>query len=788
MTGKALPPKLSAKQPTRYMKVDPWAIIEKGFDPARCRYSESVFSLANEYMGVRGYFEEGFSGGGLLGSYFNGLFEEMEIQHPQSFKGFATRRAFNVNSVDWLHTRVRLDGEQLDLAVSKISDFERRLDMKEGTLTRTFLWHIAEKRIRVTFTRFLSIVDRNLACQRLTLEPLNFSGEVRVLSGLDFSPVHEIASGWTQAKESGAVAGGGKNFWQCRKRGQDGDIIAILGQTEGTGQCVFSSLRLASHSPLGDPVLEEEKLICLDSSIELIEGKAASLDRIVVNLVDRAAEHDAEKVWTDGMELARLHSETTFDSALEAHRDKWSEIWDRMDIQIEGDPKNQQGVRFSLFQMYQTYHGGDPSLNIPCKGLTAEVYYGWIFWDSETYCIPMYVFIDPKIARSLLEYRYLNLPQALERARELDCRGARFPFATADGTECCGTWQHGDLEVHIDLAISYAIWLYDNLCADKDFLYGQGIEMLLQICRYFASRGEWGARTGQFGVWGVMGPDEFHMMVNNNCYTNYMLKKTLEFSLEVIAEMKREAPERLREIIGKVALDKSEPAQWRRMADGMRIPRDEKTGILEQHDGFFDLPHVDIDAIPPEQIPIYKSWVYEKIFRYDMIKQPDTLLLFLFYGRHFTLEEKLANYEYYESRCIHESSLSPGIHSILACELGKRDQAFQLFQYMARLDLDDYNRNSSQGLHTTAMSGVWLNVVNGFAGLRTDGDILSLRPSLPDQWNSYSFKLAYRESLLKIDVGRSAATFKVIEGSEVTVEVYGEKRRIGAEGLSIALR
>jgi maltose phosphorylase len=234
-----------------------------------------------------------------------------------------------------------------------------------------------------------------------------------------------------------------------------------------------------------------------------------------------------------------------------------------------------------------------------------------------------------------------------------------------------------------------------------------------------------------------MGPDEFHMMVNHNCYTNYLGKKMFRYTLEVLEEMRQNAPDLYELAVGKVQLAPKETAEWKRMADHMRILKDEETGIYEQHDGYFDLPHIDVKNIPVSQIPIYKNWAYIKIFRFNMVKQPDFLNLPYFFSQDFTMEEKKANYEFYEARTSHESSLSPSLHAILAAELGKLDEAYRFLAYAARLDLDNYNRNTEQGIHSSAAAGVWAGIVSGFGGLRTDAATLILNPVLPRQWQSF---------------------------------------------------
>jgi maltose phosphorylase len=376
----------------------------------------------------------------------------------------------------------------------------------------------------------------------------------------------------------------------------------------------------------------------------------------------------------------------------------------------------------------------------------------------------------------------------MERARQLDCEGARFPFATITGTEDSGTWQHVDIEIHSDLAVAYAIWHHDVILQDKEFLHREGIEMLLQICRYLASVGGWSPTRGDFGFYGVMGPDEFHMMVNHNCYTNVLGKKAFEFTLAVLDEMQADAPDLYREALAKTNLAPAEPRRWSEMAEKMRIPRDEQTGVFEQHAGYFDLPHVDLAQLPVEQIPIYKNWAYVKIFRHDMVKQPDVLNLMYFFSQDYSLEEKRANYEFYEARTIHESSLSPSLHAILAVELGKLDDAYRFFSYGARMDLDNYNRNTEQGLHVTSAAGVWASMIFGYGGLRTDGDLLILTPALPAQWRSYRFRLRYRGALIEVRVNADEVHIQALNGGPVTIRLYGSECAVGTQGLSVAQR
>ncbi|MGE5582394.1 MAG: glycoside hydrolase family 65 protein [Bacillota bacterium] len=775
------------KTSEKYFKVDPWLVVEEGFDPARQRLAESIFSLANEFMCVRGYFEEGYSGDHLLGSYFSQLYDMMDIKYPQVFKGFITEGATMINAVDWLYTRINVDGEELDLARVKFADFRRTLNLRNATLKREFVWTTSKnKQLRITFLRFTDIVNTAMGCQRIIFEPLNFFGEVKICSGLDFDTIYELAAGWDQTQGTGSSQEkkGNLNFWTCeRKQFADG-FYCIQSRTQRSRIKLFSSFRLVSDQTINPRLVEREKFVGAEFSLQLNQKQITSFDKMVVNHWEQTG--DVEQVWQNGLRLAKSYSAVTYEQALDKHNQCWANFWRRMDIEIQGDPELQQGVRYSLFAMYINYHGESDRRNVICK-LGGEVYNGVNFWDTEIYCHRLYMFLDPIIARKLLMYRYHYLLKALENAKRVDLEGARYPFATITGVEEMGTWQHVELEIHQNEAIFYAIWHYDKVCKDKQFLYNEGIEMLLQMCRCMASWGGWSPKKGDFGFYGVMGPDEFHMMVNHNCYTNYMVKKMFNYTLEVLEEMKQRAPELYEQAVKKVNLSSQETANWKRMADKMRILKDEETGIYEQHDGYFDLPHIEVKNIPMSQVPIYKHWAYIKIFRFNMIKQPDFLNLPFFFSQDFTIEEKKANYEFYEARTSHESSLSPSLHAILAAELGKLDEAYNFLAYAARLDLDNYNRNTEQGIHSSSAAGVWAGMVSGFGGLRTDGDLLIFNPTIQAKWNSYSFKLNYAGALIKVEVDKEYATFKIVSGPDVKVMIYGKESLINSNGIKIKL-
>lgn len=760
----------------KYLAVDPWKVVEEGFDAGRNRVSESIFSLGNEYMGVRGYPEEGYRGDTLLGSYFNGLFEESKV--GAHYKGIIQSLRFMVNAVDWLYTRIMADGETFDMAVSAFSDFRRELDFRSGIYKRELVWHLTNgKRLKLTFERFVSMRISNLGCQRITFEPLNFSGTIRVIAGLDFAVLHEDQ---------------GRMYWEAVRCGEQNGNTAMLGRTVQTKNRLFSGFRLEATDLVEDAAATgatdcDGRFIGRELLFSLKQGQRTVMDKLTVNLAEKDVSRSDEEIWNDGLELALRCADLDYDTAAAQQREYWTQVWKTSDIVIDGDPENQQGIRFCIFQLYQTYHGDNPGFNIGAKGLTGEAYRGLAFWDTESYCMPFYIFNNPKAARSLLEFRYRSLPHALKRAKELDCEGAFYPIATIDGTESCDLWQHSNLQLHVGTAVAYGIRHYVSITGDTSFLYEKGAEMLVQICRFYAARGQYGQKTGEFGYFGVMGPDEFQLMVNNNCYINWMAKKLFEYTLEVIGAMREADFGAFAALAERLALTEDEQADWREKADRMKIPQDQETGIYEEHDGFFDMPHLDIHSIPVAEFPLYAHWSYDRLYRYDMIKQPDVLMFMFLYSSEFTREAKRANYDYYEPRCIHESSLSPSIHSILAAEIGRPEEAYKFFEFATRLDLDNYNRNTREGLHTTSIAAAWMNIVYGFGGMRSDGEKLVFHPSIPDHWERYSFQVFYQGTRLMVEVNQEHAILRVADGPDVEILIYGRNFLVAAAGVKVGL-
>lgn len=758
-----------------YYKTNPWSIIEEGFNPDYSLVSESIFSLGNEYMGVRGYFDEGYSGERLVGSYFNGIYETKEIE-GSSYKGMIDEVEFIVNSVDWLYLRIEIDGEMVDLHSSNFREFRRELDMKRGILNRSYIWVLNDGReIKLEFERFLSMKDAHYGGQHITMTALNFSGDIVVTAGLDFSNIHQMV---------------GENLWDVKQKNVGVKYCSILADTLNTNQSVYS-YSYFDGSVFDKKVknvkdLVQEKKILKQYTFELKEQKSETFIRVVKNLSKkRSSKKEKYKFDNHCENPEKFFGNVTYES-LKADSEKWwDDMWRDSDIIIEGDELNQQGIRYCIFQMHQTYHGADEKTIIGAKGLTGEAYSGNTFWDTETYCLPFYIFNNVQAAKNLLNFRRDTLPEAKERAKALDCEGAFYPVATISGRESCSLWQHASLQLQPSTAVAYGIMHYENITGDEEFLFDTGLPILVEICRMLSTRGDWNAQRTHYGYYGVMGPDEFQMMVNNNCYTNFMGKETFEYTLDVLDRYRKKDKASYDAFIKEENVPQTELDEWSNLAKHMFIPYDENTKLFEQHEGYFTVPHIDINKIPIDEFPLYHHWSYDRIYRNDMIKQPDVLMMMLLYNGKFTNEQLEKNYDYYEPRCIHESSLSPSVHSILAVQLKKHEEAYRLFGFATRMDLDNYNRNTSEGLHTTSIAGAWMNIVYGFGGMRSDGATLSFSPSIPHAWEGYSFRINYQGDVIEVEIKKDKTLFHTVNGASIDILVYGQLLTLTNEKIEI---
>lgn len=767
-----------------YIQKDPWQIIEEGFDPALNRISESIFSIGNGKMGQRANFEETYSGSSLRGSYVAGVYYPDKTRVGWWKNGYPEYFAKVLNACNWIGIRVQIDGEELDLATAQVSDFRRVLNMREGVLTRSFVATLASgKQVQVCSTRFTSIVDTDNGAIRYAVTPLNFSGVVRFTPLLDLNVFNQDSNYDEQ-------------FWDEVTRSVGHGDAAITGETKKTQFHVANafaiSLNLDGQALAFDAQsLQQEKLVGNVVQAQVKQDQTLTLFKyaaVISSLYGEKATLQERAV-----QSAVQAREKGFDAMLAQQAAAWAQKWAECDISIEGDVAAQQAIRFNILQMNQTYTGEDERLNIGPKGFTGEKYGGVTYWDTEAYCLPFYLkTADPKVARQLLVYRYQHLGRAIENAAKLGFKhgAALYPMVTINGEECHNEWEITFEEIHRNGAMSFAIYNYINHTGDQAYLAEYGLEVLIAISRFWRQRVQWSERRGGYVMLGVTGPNEYENNVNNNWYTNLLAQWTLNYTRAALAQVQASDPARYAEIVAKTALGghEDELTIWQDVAEKIVLPIDAQTGVFIQHDGFMEKDLQPMTAIPQGEYPIHKHWSWDRILRSCYIKQADVLQGIYTFEANYDKETLRKNFDFYEPLTVHESSLSPCIHSILASSLGYEDLAYKFYLRTARLDLDDYNHDTDDGLHITSMAGTWMSVVEGFGGARVRDGSLHLSPSLPKQWQGYSFRITFRGSLLKVSVNAQTVMIENESDVGVNVHVYGAEKSLPARRMMTLAR
>ena len=729
----------------QYLKLDEWSIIEEGFDPQTHEISESIFSIGNGFMGQRANFEEQYSGNSLQGSYMAGVYYPDKTRVGWWKNGYPEYFAKVLNSTNWIGIDVEVDGSPLDLAKCTVKDFVRVLNMKEGYLSRSLTAVMEDgKELKIEAVRFVSIVRHEIGSIRYSVTPLNFSGK------LTFTP---YLDGDVLNKDSNYD----EKFWLevFKEAGQGTAALTIKTKKldfHVTSAMVYEISKNGEKLNLDAEIIEQERYAGNRVCVQAGEGEEVTLYKYVANVTSR--NHGLGQLVDAAREVLNKAVQTGFWELLREQSAAWGDKWKESDIVIEGDVAAQQAIRFNIFQLNQTYSGEDDRLNIGPKGFTGEKYGGSTYWDTEAYCLPFYLSTaDSSISRNLLIYRYKHLEKAKENARKLGfTKGALYPMVTMNGEECHNEWEITFEEIHRNGAIAYAIYNYVNYTGDFSYLGQYGLEVLAEISRFWELRVNYVPAKDQYVMLGVTGPNEYENNVNNNWYTNRIASWTMEYTLDVLSYLEQNEPERYTELTGKLKLQEEETAKWQDIINKMYYPEDAEHGVFLQQDGFLDKELVQVKDLDPKHLPLNQNWSWDRILRSVYIKQADVLQGLFFLGDRYDLDTKKRNFDFYEPFTVHESSLSPCVHSILACELGYQEKAYEMYLRTSRLDLDNYNNDTEDGCHTTSMAGTWMSVVHGFGGLRVKDGVLHLNPFIPGHWTSFSFKVMFRGSRLKVNV------------------------------------
>ncbi len=757
-----------------YIKHHEWQIIEEGFDPHLNRISESLFSLGNGRMGQRANFEEEYSGETHLGSYVAGVYYPDKTRVGWWKNGYPEYFAKVLNAPSWIRIYLKIGKISLDLAHCKVQDFRRVLDMKQGTLHRSFTATLGDgKKVKIDAKRFCSMADGEVGAIRYSVTPLNFSSPATITLGIDANVVN---------KDSNYD----EKFWdEVSKESKDG-IALVTAQTKKTFFQVTTGMTYALTSggkKLKGIVRASKREKYADNVVQVKLKKGEELVICKYGVVLSSENHPKAKMTQVAKKRLSLILAKGFDRLLADHTVVWAHKWDECDISIDGDVAAQQGIRFNIFQLMQTYTGADERLNIGPKGFTGEKYGGSTYWDTEAYCLPFYLGTsDPKVARNLLVYRYKHLGKAIENGKKLGFKdGAAFyPFVTMNGEECHNEWEITFEEIHRTSAMAYAMRDYIEYTGDRDYLTKFGLEVLIGISRFWNQRVNWSEEKGKYVILGVTGPNEYENNVNNNWYTNYLGSWTLRFTMQAIDYVKKSNPKRYAAISTMTNFqEKAETDWWRHISENMYFPYDPKRKVILQQDGFLDKELMPVKNLKPEDRPLNQKWSWDRILRSCFIKQADVLQGIFLFEDDFDLETVRRNFDFYEPMTVHESSLSPCVHVILASKLGYKEQAYDFYLRTARLDLDDYNNDTEDGCHITSMAGTWMSLVKGFGGMRVKDGKLHFTPYIPDQWKSYSFRLEFRGRVVKVKVSKDKTDVVLESGQPVEVLVGGKVVRLG---------
>ncbi|TMM31514.1 glycoside hydrolase family 65 protein [Polaribacter aestuariivivens] len=752
-----------------YIIPNDWSIIEEGFNPKMVKSSESLFSIGNGAMGQRANFEENYSGETFQGSYIGGVYYPDKTRVGWWKNGYPEYFAKVLNAPNWIGINVTINDENLDLNQCKsVSKFKRELNMKEGWLSRSFEAELQNGiKIKVDTKRFLSLELDEVGAINYNVTPLNANATITYSPYIDAGITNEDTN-WDD------------QFWDVLEVHQNNQQSFIEARTMKTHfyTCTFMQSRLFVND---DEVLTDcnnsktDKTASCSYTQNIKKNQTYSIHKFGGYVVDR--NHNKNELVSVAKDILDKAVSFGFNALLEMQKQSWAQIWNMSDITIKGDVKAQQGIRFNIFQLNQTYLGTDATLNIGPKGFTGEKYGGSTYWDTEAYCIPFYMATkDQSVARKLLEYRYNHLEKAIENAAKLGFKNgaALYPMVTMNGEECHNEWEITFEEIHRNGAIAFAIFNYHRFTNDYSYIPEKGLEVLIGIARFWHQRVNFSTDKNKYVMLGVTGPNEYENNVNNNWYTNYIAKWCIEYALENIEVVKTDHISDYIRIKEKVAFTDDELMGWKKVADNMYFPHSEEHNVFLQQDGFLDKELITVADLDKSQRPINQKWSWDRILRSPYIKQADVLQGFYFFENDFSTEELERHFDFYEPFTVHESSLSPCVHSIQAAKLDRMEQAYTFYLRTSRLDLDDYNHEVEEGLHITSMAGTWMSIVEGFGGMRVLNNTLSFAPKIPKGWETYSFKVNFRNQIITVNVSQNGSVFEIDGNEEINILVNGK--------------
>ena len=744
-------------------------LYEKSFHLGELNHIESMFALGNGYLGIRGTYEEEdvtTEGQEIPGMYINGVYATEDFIHPWFYKGYPKNEQFTVNLTDWRLVSVFIDGEKVCFSKGKMLEHQRMLNMKAGRLERSFIWESSSgKQISVRTYRIVSMKHTHTAAMCYCITPLNFDGMIEIRSEVRFVNTTK-GKGFTEKTGVGSI----NHIQYVTLSIPSTDIQIAMAYTH---EICFS--KVGSDEPCFESRWTEN--IWTDNShiykifINAEKNQAISLQKYVAFY---STNDNVNNIIESAAAAVRSCHQSGFDTFMQEQEGFWHKHWEIGDIKINGNANDDLAVRFNLFHVRQQIPT-EGALSIGATGITGPQYSGKVFWDTEIYVMPYINYIDPALTKEMLMYRYRILDHAKNRAKEMDGKGALFAWASIDGNETSTCIEASTAEYHLQSDIAYAINRYYRSTNDKHFLYHYGAEILFETAAFMYHLGAYiPENDNHFCINGVCGPDEYAGTVNNNFYTNMMLRFHFNFAIEVYEMMKQERPDLLQKLKSKIRITEQDIRNWRHASDTMYPCYNERLGIFEQDASFLTKNPVDVSKLPQHVSLLGSETHLLNVWRMQLIKQADVILLLFLLGKDYTPEQKKANYDFYEPKTNHGSSLSPAVHSIIANEIGYKKDAYAYFRSSAYMDLCDFKHNTAGGLHMACLGGVWMTVANGYLGMRDYDDKLIFHPVIPDEWDSYLIHIVYRGSVLRIEVNHQQTIFILKKGPSVAFECYGK--------------
>ncbi|MCL2839295.1 MAG: glycoside hydrolase family 65 protein [Defluviitaleaceae bacterium] len=744
--------------------IHPWKITEIGFNPQHLAENESVFALANGYLGFRGNLEEDAPTGtrSIKGTYINGVYDTAPILYGESAYAFAKNSQTISHVAETKGFTIKADGEHVTFSQS-LTNHVRELDLYTGILTRTFSYKTKKGgSIKVQIERLVSQENKHLAAMRLKITGISGGCDVEVTSGV-YKPEFEIA----KSDDPRTATGKDMNMILTTSgtfKPHYGAYTVLA--TKSSGMSVAAAITHQVTNAKATPTGESAWTFKGNTSQEIIVEKFATY------YSGESKNFDAKQCRDEALSAADTQSYDTFAAQQKTF---YKNFWDEVGMDIVGDDATLQGLRFNMFHLLQST-GQDGRTNIAAKGLTGSGYEGHYFWDTEIYVLPFMLHSSPQIAKALLMYRYSILDQARVRAKELGHdKGALYPWRTIGGEECSAYYAAGTAQYHINADIAYAIASYVRFTNDTEFLCNYGTEMLLETARLWYSLGFFNTeKGGKFCINHVTGPDEYNAVVNNNVYTNLMARENMLSAIRTLNDLQAKDPQKYTALKNKTNLSEEEIQDWDNASEAMYLPYRPDTQIFPQDEGFLDRKPMPIKDIPKENFPLLLHYHPLVIYRHNVCKQADLVLAMVLLGDYFTMEQKRENFHFYDAVTTHDSTLSKAVFSILASEIGEHQKAYDYFMFTARLDLDNTHKNTKDGLHMANMAGTWLCLVQGFAGMRCYGNTLSFAPHLPQGWESYTFNMHFQGRTIKVYVDKSGSKFSLVRGESIEILVDGK--------------